>query len=176
MANCSIPNSNPASGRISTRSLRRSKKQNSKPRAFISVIHRSAFRLQKRRQVGHVESLLWRTATLQSVLHARKIQSAIRNRQPRRGIAETESKAATGSGGRARAASEFQSAIWRVKGAWWPSRSSKPSSPRKWRGRFDSYPLRFFIFDFRFPIGDCHVATTLRAVQQLHEGGEPHVA
>ena len=32
----------------------------------------------------------------------------------------------------------------RVKGAWWPSRSSKPSSPRKWRGRFDSYPLRRF--------------------------------
>ena len=30
----------------------------------------------------------------------------------------------------------------RVKGAWWPSRSSKPSSLRKWRGRFDSYPLR----------------------------------
>src|SRR5437773_9633000 len=42
-----------------------------------------------------------------------------------------------------------QSAIGRVKGAWWPSRSSKPSSPRKWRGRFDSYPLRLFIFDFR---------------------------
>ena len=32
----------------------------------------------------------------------------------------------------------------RVKGAWWPSRSSKPSLPRKWRGRFDSYPLRHF--------------------------------
>ena len=36
-----------------------------------------------------------------------------------------------------------QSALRRVKGAWWPSRSSKPSSPRKWRGRFDSCPLRF---------------------------------
>src|SRR5205823_12105493 len=30
----------------------------------------------------------------------------------------------------------------RVKGAWWPSRSSKPSSPSNWRDRFDSYPLR----------------------------------
>ena len=31
----------------------------------------------------------------------------------------------------------------RVKGAWWPSRSSKPTSSRlAGRGRFDSYPLR----------------------------------
>ena len=37
-----------------------------------------------------------------------------------------------------------QSAIRRVKGAWWPSRSSKPLSIRQPldRGRFDSYPLR----------------------------------
>ncbi len=30
----------------------------------------------------------------------------------------------------------------RVKGAWWPSRSSKSPSTRKSRGRFDSYPFR----------------------------------
>src|SRR6266511_5083172 len=42
-----------------------------------------------------------------------------------------------------------KSEIGRVKGAWWPSRSSKPSSPRKWRGRFDSYPLRQLMFDGR---------------------------
>ena len=117
MANCSIPNSSPASGRISMRSLRRSRKQNSQPRASVSVIRGSAFSLQGQRQVRHVESILWRTAALQSALLARKIQSLIHNRQ---------------------------SAIRRVKGAWWPSRSSKPSSPRKWRGRFDSYPLRVF--------------------------------
>jgi hypothetical protein len=36
------------------------------------------------------------------------------------------------------------SALWRVKGAWWPSRSSKPLSVphTRDRGRFDSYPLR----------------------------------
>ena len=47
-----------------------------------------------------------------------------------------------------------QSTIRRVKGAWWPSRSSKPLSIRYTpdRGRFDSYPLRFSIFDFLFPI------------------------
>ncbi len=151
MANCSIPNSSPASGRISTRSSRRSRKQNSQPRASVSVIRRFAFSFQERRQVRHVESELWRTGALQSALRARKIRSAIRNPQPRRGIAEAEGKAATGSGERARAASEFQSAIRRVKGAWWPSRSSKPSLPRKWRGRFDSYPLRQIIFDCRLP-------------------------
>jgi hypothetical protein len=42
----------------------------------------------------------------------------------------------------------------RVKGAWWPSRSSKPSSAGNGRGRFDSYPLRQIIFDFRFLIFD----------------------
>ena len=49
-----------------------------------------------------------------------------------------------------------QSAIRRVKGAWWPSRSSKPLSilHMQDRGRFDSYPLRQFIFDFRFLIFD----------------------
>ena len=30
----------------------------------------------------------------------------------------------------------------RVKGVWWPSRSSKPLSVGNGRGRFDSYPLR----------------------------------
>ena len=48
------------------------------------------------------------------------------------------------------------SASWRVKGAWWPSRSSKPLLVRQppGRGRFDSYPLRHPIFDFRLPIFD----------------------
>jgi hypothetical protein len=45
-------------------------------------------------------------------------------------------------------------AFRRVKGAWWPSRSSKPSSVRKDRGRFDSYPLRLCISDLRLPIFD----------------------
>jgi hypothetical protein len=36
------------------------------------------------------------------------------------------------------------SLFWRVKGAWWPSRSSKPLLIRQLsdQGRFDSYPLR----------------------------------
>ena len=123
MANCSIPNSSPASGRISTRSLRRSRKQNSQRRTSVSVLRRSTFSVRKRRQVRHVESVLWprRVGALQSELHTRTI---------RRWTSYFERW-------------EFSS-IRRVKGAWWPSRSSKPSSPRKCRGRFDSYPLRIF--------------------------------
>ena len=154
MANCSIPNSSPASGRISTRSLRRSRKQNSQPRA--SVIRRSAFSLRERRQVRHLESVRWPTAAFQSGTAARKIQSAICNRQ---------------------------SAIRRVKGAWWPSRSSKPSSLRKWRGRFDSYPLRLFIFDFRLPIADCpgtermiSIANRNSKIENWLKGGDINVA
>jgi hypothetical protein len=121
MANCSIRNSSPASGRISTRSLRQSRRQNRQQFSFGSVIRHSAFTLRKRLQVRHVESVPWprRIGTLQTSLCAREIRCWTLSIESR----------------------EF-SEIRRVKGAWWPSRSSKPSSPRKWRGRFDSYPLR----------------------------------
>src|SRR6266481_5718932 len=143
MANCSIPNSSPVSGRISTRSLRRSRKQNSQSGASVSVIRRSVFRLQGRRQVCYLESVRWQTAAF---------------------------------------------AIRRVKGAWWPSRSSKPSSLRKWRGRFDSYPLRQ-IFS-RHPERSAAKSKDPVVISKsessgfldfarndkLIEGGEPHVA
>jgi hypothetical protein len=114
MANCSIPNSSPANGRISTRSLRRSRRSNSAPDYFseacspatpfqawpfgFSNVQRSTLNAQGSIQtVGRRMLDVWRSAF---------------------------------------------SLSRRVKGAWWPSRSSKPSLPRKWRGRFDSYPLR----------------------------------
>jgi hypothetical protein len=53
-----------------------------------------------------------------------------------------------------------------VKGAWWPSRSSKPSSPRKWRGRFDSYPLRLSI-----SISDFAVAAAVSAASNRVDAG-----
>src|SRR5436190_23352108 len=86
MANCSIPSSTPAIGRILTTSSRRSKSSNKN----------------------------FYFARLAEVIVDRD-QTAIGNRK---------------------------SKIWRVKGAWWPSRSSKPSSLSNWRDRFDSYPLR----------------------------------
>jgi hypothetical protein len=142
MANCSIPNSNPASGRISTTSLKPLRKQNSQPRACVSVIRRTVFSVQKRRQVREGELVTWprQVGTVQSVPRAQRIQSTVGSRAD--GIGETEGKAAMGSG--EPTSFNRRSAIWRVKGAWWPSRSSKPSSPYKWRGGFDSYPLRLF--------------------------------
>jgi hypothetical protein len=176
MANCSIPNSSPQSGRISRKSSRQLRKQNSQPRAAVSVIRRLESRIQRRHGVGLGESVLWRTAALQTALRAQTIQSTIGNLQPRRGIAETEGKAATGSGERARAAGEFQSAIRRVKGAWWPSRSSKPSSSRSaGRGRFDSYPLRLFIFDFRSSTLPEAPLCRSNCKSLILKGGEPHV-
>ncbi len=122
MANCSIPNSTPATGRTSTTWSRRSKKQNSPARSLLDVcwqligVGRGSSDVQKRR----------RAAALQGAPRAQKIPRCTLGVQ--------------------RSAFSF---LWRVKGAWWPSRSSKPSSPRKWRGRFDSYPLRQIMFDGR---------------------------
>ena len=52
--------------------------------------------------------------------------------------------------------SKFLLNVRRVMGAWWPSRSSKPS-PRHFvsRGEFDSHPLRHF--QLRFAICDCRL-------------------
>ena len=138
MANCSIPNSSPGSGRISTRSLGRSRRRNSAATSFLIA----------RSRANPIRS--WASSFFnaqRSTLNAQRSIQTIRRW--------------TLDVGR----SVF-SAIWRVKGAWWPSRSSKPSSPRKWRGRFDSYPLRLSIFDFRLPIADCRLATALRTVPQ----------
>ena len=164
MANCSIPNSSPASGRISTRSLRRLRKQNSEP---LAANRGWWLDVRKRRQVRHVESVLWRTTGPQSALRARKIRRWRLNSLPRFSFYGVERW-------------EF-SANRRVKGAWWPSRSSKPSSPRKWRGRFDSYPLRLFICDCRFP--NCRslqcTSDDFSRKSQFEnslKGGEPYVA
>ena len=169
MANCSIPNSSPASGRISTRSLRRSRRQNSQPITCTSVNRGWWLDVRKQRQVRLVESVLWQTAALQSALRARKIRRRTLDSLPRFSFYGVERW-------------EFSS-IRRVKGAWWPSRSSKPSLPRKWRGRFDSYPLRLFICDCRFPIGDCFgtrrmisIANRNSKIENRAKGGEPHVA
>jgi hypothetical protein len=122
MTNFSIPNSTPATGRISRTSSRQSKRSNNDPAIRENIwvpISRTASLLVIRRRMLDVEPTTF------------SFPSAI---------------------------CDPQSAIGRVKGAWWPSRSSKPSSPRKWRGRFDSYPLRQLKFDVRFLIFDLQSA------------------
>ena len=65
----------------------------------------------------------------------------------------------------------------RVKGAWWPSRSSKPSSPCKRRGRFDSYPLRSFCaVPVAVSLCETRTSPTGRRLQRsLVKGGESDV-
>ena len=114
MANSSTPNSTPATGRISTTWSRRSKKQNS-----VAALLTEIFGLVK--------------ADLPRALRVFSVQRSTLNTQ------HSIQKVGRWTLDVGRWAF---SSFGRVKGAWWPSRSSKPSSPRKWRGRFDSYPLR----------------------------------
>ena len=130
MANCSIPNSSPVSGRISTKSLKRSRRRNNSAAAFDAL-----------RLTGVAESNLFRHFNAQrSTLNAQRSIQTIGRWMLDRLLAK-----AFGVG-----RWEF-SFSGRVKGAWWPSRSSKPSSPRKCRDRFDSYPLR----PDQLRIGEC---------------------
>ena len=120
MANCSIPNSTPANGRISTRSLRRLRKRSSASTAFFAALSLT--------KAIETQTLSLFNAQRPTLNAQRSIQTV------RRWMLGVGWWTFSASG--------------RVKGAWWPSRSSKPSSSRKWRGRFDSYPLRL---DFSTP-------------------------
>ena len=64
--------------------------------------------------------------------------------------------------------------LWRVKGAWWPSRSSKPSSVRMSRGRFDSCPLRLDLRNScsRFALRNGHLDQRATASARISKGGE----
>jgi hypothetical protein len=168
MANCSIPSLNPASGRISTRSLRRSRKGNSTATSFFAA----------RSRANATRS--WAS----SFFNAQRLTLNVQ-----RSTQTVESWMSD-----CLLANPFGVGRWafstmrRVKGAWWPSRSSKPLSSRlAGRGRFDSYPLRL---DF----STLNAQRSTRNVQfrQLDvgrwtlsvgrflllnsKGGEPHVA
>jgi hypothetical protein len=115
MANCFIPNSTPATGRTSTTSSRRSRNSNSTT------------------PQGEAISL-----TAVTELWIRKVFNAQRSTFNAQRSIQTVGRWMLDVG------RSMFSFYGRVKGAWWPSRSSKPSSQRKRRGRFDSYPLRSF--------------------------------
>ena len=117
MANCSIPNSTPAIGRTSTPLSRRSRSQNSVFATFFTAF-------------GLTKSIRSQTLSFSNVQH-----STSNTQRPIRAVG------CWTLGVRRWAFS----ASWRVKGAWWSSRSSKPLSVphTRDRGRFDSYPLRF---------------------------------
>ena len=115
MANCSIPSWTPAIGRISTPLSRRSRKQNNASTAFFAALS-----LTKAIE----------TQTL-SLFNARRPTL-----NPQCSI-QTVGRWMLG-------VERWAFFSWRVKGAWWSSRSSKPLSVphTRGRGRFDSYPLR----------------------------------
>ncbi len=124
MANCSIPNSTPAIGRTSTPLSRRSRKQNSPSTSFFAALGLT-IAIQAR-------TLRCFNAQLRKHSRARRpTPNAPRSIQTvGRWTLSVERWAF--------------SSPWRVKGAWWSSRSSKPLSVphTRDRGRFDSYPLR----------------------------------
>ena len=159
MANCSIPNSSPVSGRISTKSSRRSKRRNNSATAFHA----------RRRKGASNSNLFWGFNSQPSTPNAQRSIQKVGRWTLEVGRWEL-------------------SFSRRVKGAWWPSRSSKPSSSRKCRGRFDSYPLRQ-IFS-RHPERSAAKSKDPVVISKsessgfldfarndkLMEGGEPHVA
>jgi hypothetical protein len=120
MANCSIPNSTPATGRTSTTSSRRSRRLNSTTSLGAAISLTAVTELSIRKVFNAQRSTFNAQRSIQTV---------------RRWTLDACSRFI----GVGRSTFSFYG---RVKGAWWPSRSSKPSSPCKRRGRFDSYPLR----------------------------------
>jgi hypothetical protein len=116
MANCSIPNWTRATGRTSTPSSRPLRKQNSEPACFSEVIILS-------HAIGP-----WAIRFFNTQRSTFKAQRSIQ---------------IVGRWTLVVGRWAFSS-FGRVKGAWWPSRSSKPLSVShtRDRGRFDSYPLR----------------------------------
>ena len=116
MANCSIPSSTPAIGRISTPLSRRSRKQNSAASSSFFLALSVTEKIQ--------------TRTLSLFNAQRSTPNAQRSIQ-------TVGRWTLG-------VERWTFSFWRVKGAWWSSRSSKPLSVphTRDRGRFDSYPLR----------------------------------
>ena len=138
MANCSILNSKPATGRISTTSSRQSKRLNSASSSFLE-----ASSLAKAIGPWTLRFLNAQRLTLNAQHSIHRIE-----------------RSTLGACSRFIGVGRWTFfSFRRVKGAWWPSRSSKLSSPRKWRGRFDSYPLRLSqlrIGDYGLRIAECH--------------------
>ncbi len=155
MANCSIPNSTPATGRISTTSSRRSRNSNSTT-ALDEALSLTAV------------TELW----IRKVFNAQR--STFNAQRSIQTVGRWTLDACSRFIGVGRSTFSFYG---RVKGAWWPSRSSKPSSPRKWRGRFDSYPLRFFsAVPVAVSLCETRASPTGRRLQRsLVKGGESDV-
>ena len=116
MANYSIPNSIPAIGRTSTPSSRRLRRRNSASAPFFATL--SLTKTIQFRTLSFFKTQRRTPNAQRSILTVRRWTLSVER--------------------------WAFSSPWRVKGAWWSSRSSKPLSVphTRNRGRFDSYPLR----------------------------------
>jgi hypothetical protein len=153
MENCFIPNSSPAIGPTSMPSSRRSKN----PNHGLHHANTPRLRYSSRFFVRRVKGAWWSSSAVESWTLLLNGQRSTLNAQrsiqtvgcwmldARHGGARPRRRRVGRSPRRSPSTAEagwtFPSSR-RVKGAWWPSRSSKPLSVRKSRGRFDSCPLR----------------------------------
>ena len=127
---CSIRNFNPATGRISTRSLSRSRRLNSVFAALRRVTSVKSVTSLKRNGVARSPlSVFSQPRELEAQRSTLNAQRSICRARVGRWALDVERWALLSFSGR-------------VKGAWWPPRSSKPPSVGNGRDRFDSYPLR----------------------------------
>ena len=172
MANCSIPNSTPATGRTSTTSSRRSRRLNSASSKFFE-----ASRLAGAIWPWALRFLNAQRSTLES---QHPIHTIERWAPCSRRLSELDAYSRFLGVGRVLAIHRSLTFSFhrRVKGAWWPSRSSKPSSPCKRWGRFDSYPLRSFsAVPVAVSLCETRTSPTGRRLQRsLARGGESNVA
>ena len=144
MGSSFIPSWIPATGPISIRSSSRSKRSSNSPLRFelpnsTFGVRCSAFGVCSLQKLSVVDRLTRHPLNAQrSTLNAQRSILLLR-------VGRWTLSVKCPSGSDRWALLPFR----RVKGAWWPSRSSKPSSVGNGRDRFDSYPLRHFMFDGR---------------------------
>jgi hypothetical protein len=165
MASSSIPSSSPATGPISIRSLSRSKRSSS--RALHPQISHSAFGVPCQsgsdRSTFGVISFGGASSrepgsggiagALPSIFRLNRSCGSNCNNAQRPTLNPQRSILRVGRWTLDVERWTFSSSCFRrVKGAWWPSRSSKPSLVGNGRDRFDSYPLRHFMFVVAAPL------------------------
>jgi hypothetical protein len=136
MASFSIPSSRPEIGRISIRSLSRLRRSSSNIARVVVARVETVKTLPG--QVSRLPFNLCLTTrrSFNAQRSTHNVQRSIGGVRVGRSALDVRR-------------SGFSSALGRVTGAWWPSRSSKPLSAGNGRGRFDSYPLRLSMFEGR---------------------------
>ena len=158
---CSTPSSKLANGRTSIRSLSKLKRSNSRSfsdHPVSSVFRRGGALLSFRIKKGHCAagtppSIGARLESLPGAMTALKSLQSFNLQRPTLNVQRPIKQLRVGRWTSEVRRWTFCDVFRRVKGAWWPSRSSKPPSAGNGRDRFDSYPLRHTKFGCSRPLG-----------------------